>query len=128
MFEGLKRHIAAILAGIFLFPIFFQPMHVVWHHSHEHAFVGYIVFHTKTVDYQASGSDRQVAKKETICPVCTFQFAINDLPLTEIYHALVPFSLAVLKKLVFKVYLQQLISYNSSRAPPVFNFSCFICK
>jgi hypothetical protein len=31
---GLNKNIAIILLWVFIFPVIFQPFHIIWHHSH----------------------------------------------------------------------------------------------
>jgi hypothetical protein len=77
--KGMRRHIAVYLAGIFIFPVLFQPWHIIHHHGHEcpdHHEKG-DPCHTKpvpgfTILNQIPGHDH--------CYVCDFKFPVNDLP------------------------------------------------
>lgn len=79
---GLKQHIALVFLGIFIFPLVYQPYHVVRHHGieepchheccHSH--------HEKTdgviYDILSDGDEH--------CPICDYHFPVNDVP--QMHH------------------------------------------
>ena len=85
------RNIALSLLLIFVFPIIYQPLHVVWHHSHGAECCGSY----GTCQLGDLQKREGAYFEETIdhCPICSYEFSINDIP----------------EKQVIEFYIQELI-------------------
>jgi hypothetical protein len=110
---GKKKNIAVLLSGIFLFPIFFQSLHIASHHHDEPGCI-HSCCHT---DHSQSMSEI-FSKTEKACLLCEYEFSINDVP--EISHLRVstPIINGSFQERNIQVHFQEVSSYKSSRAPP----------
>jgi len=72
------RNIALSLLVIFVYPIFFQPLHVVWHHSHGVECCG--SHGTCQLDHSQKHIGTHLEETTDDCPICKFEFSINNLP------------------------------------------------
>lgn len=110
----IKKHIALILLGIFFFPIIFQSVHIVWHHSYS--------FQDDNISRLSSGKTKDVViiGGSTVdqCPICNYKFAINKLPEFLIFSI---FIVLINRRLNLSTIAQphnQIITINPARAPP----------
>lgn len=115
LFE-LKKHIAVILLGIFIFPITFQSIHIVWHHSH-------CISHNATchnaVDYHDyTGTAFHHSNSTDHCPICEYQLSINTLPDIPFFEAVIPIICGTFKVLSVTKPHQEVFALQSPRAPP----------
>jgi len=112
----LKKHIAVILLGIFIFPITFQSIHIVWHHSH-------CISHNATchnvVDcHDYTGTAFIHSNSTNHCPICEYQLSINTLPDIPFFEAVIPIICRVFKVLSVTKPHQEVFVLKSPRAPP----------
>ncbi len=112
-----KRHIVIILLGLFVFPIVFQSLHIVWHHSHDYK-CNHILCHIQQTGQNIQAEINTASQKDNHCPICEYQFSINDLPKIFLFSTNTLLIDSFLKKLELQFYFQQLITIKSPRAPP----------
>ncbi len=114
-----RANIAVLLCGIFLFPIIFQSVHIVWHHSHgfkcEHHHCQQIAPHEDFHSYFENISD-EVSK----CPICDYQFPVNNLPEVSFLGTLLPLHTCIYIELNQQSQYKQVFSDKTPRAPPTF--------
>jgi hypothetical protein len=114
-----RKHIAFLLFGIFFFPILFQSIHVVWHHSHTYKCEHNLCSQTITNnDIHTNGEN--VSEKEKTCPICAYQFAINDLSTISFFNPVIPIFICDYNEIATQHHYKKVYSDKSSRAPPVF--------
>lgn len=114
----LRKHIALLLFGIFLFPILFQSIHVVWHHSRTYICGHNLCSQTITnKDFLTNGEN--ISEKEKICPICEYQFSINDLPKISFYSPAILAIACNYIKTTNRQRYKQVVTDKTSRAPPV---------
>lgn len=114
--NGIKKHIAFILLGIFVFPIFYQPYHIVLHHSEE------LHCHHDCCSSKIEKSTDLIVdiytEKEEPCPICNYHFPVNDIPGISFFAT----SLIALKGQIYDLDIkrasQQVVSIKTPRAPP----------
>lgn len=117
----LRKHIAFLLFGIFFFPILFQSTHVVWHHAHSYKCEHNLCSQTTTnKDLHSNGEN--VSEKEKTCPICAYQFAINDLPKISFFNAIIPVFTCTYNEVATQQHYKQGSSDKTPRAPPVLVF------
>ncbi|MCU4158336.1 hypothetical protein J1N10_20345 [Carboxylicivirga sp. A043] len=76
----LKKHIALWLTGLFIFPILYQPLHVVLHHSSRHAHHHCCAHKHCQVHANPKQSNAiKVSSAEDTCPICDYHFATKDV-------------------------------------------------
>jgi len=115
----LRKHIAFLLFGIFLFPIIFQTIHIVEHHSHAHKSDHNHSLKTVTNSYSHSEGEN-LFQKEKICPICEYQFSINDLPSITLFNAAAPvLLLSAYNAVATEQHYRHVFSEKTPRAPPV---------
>lgn len=114
----LRKHIALLLFGIFFFPILFQLFHIVWHHSHgykcEHTLCSQTITNT---DFYSTGDN--ISENEKTCPICEYQFSINDLPKISFFNAVIPVFACTYNEVATQQQYKQVFSDKTPRAPPV---------
>lgn len=112
-----KKHIAVIILGIFIFPITFQSIHIVWHHSHR---ISYNVPCHNTVDCPGS-TETAILHSSSIshCPICEYQASINALPDISFFEAVIPTICSIFKVLSVTKTHQEVFALKSPRAPPI---------
>lgn len=112
-----KQHIAAVLVGLLVFPIIFQSVHIVWHHSYDHSEIGGLSCCT------GNGPDScedvsGISKNAGHCPICEFQFTVNILPDFSIQMAIIPIVTGTCHDIApLKPHLQ-IVALKLPRAPP----------
>jgi hypothetical protein len=116
--KRLRKHIAFILFGIFFFPILFQSIHIVWHHSnsfkcnHHQCYCEIIV---KPVTRNTSN----ISKEEDHCPICEYEFSLNEIPQIFKFRSFIPILTFVYNEIAVHQKFQQVFSIKTPRAPPV---------
>ena len=114
----LRKHIAFLLFGIFFFPIIFQSIHIVWHHSHDYTNEQHLCL-IETNDKDNFNKIENISQKEEICPICEYQFSLNNLPKISIFRTIIPkFTCSYIEIASQKQY-KQVFRDKSSRAPPI---------
>ena len=108
-----------LTAWIFLFPVLYQPAHIIQHHSHEridHSCEHHHHHHFKETTADAT----RITQTEADCLICEYEFVIKDLPgAYELVNAPIQY---------FEVKTVLAVSYNKTRsftqinprAPPQF--------
>ena len=115
----LKKHIAFLLFGIFIFPIVFQSVHIVWHHSHVYKCAhNHGLQAASKTDFHSNGEN--VSEKQTTCPICEYQFSINELPNIATFNAVIPVFPYSYNEVATQQQYRQAFSDKTPRAPPVF--------
>ncbi|NPD84094.1 hypothetical protein HNS38_04950 [Lentimicrobium sp. L6] len=109
-----RLHIASILFWIFLFPIIFQSIHIVWHHDHEHHCEHELAISGKGIHQ----NHQAFCEKEDSCDICEYQLTINDLPRTSLFPSFIPTISFKTKEIAPKLPLKIRFSNKSPRAPP----------
>lgn len=112
------RNIAAGLLVIFIFPIFFQSFHVVWHREHdsnccEHR---HSVCHLITAD---NHSGPEVDQEKDHCPICDYEISINSLPEHTVFESYISRIEAMLYEMESDNYFPAVVVVKSPRAPPL---------
>lgn len=79
------RNIAILIAGIFLFPVAYQPWHMAQHHSHDvhnHEAHGHQCDHPHHQHDHSSAADSEAPIIHTFdhCYICDYEFAVKALP------------------------------------------------
>jgi hypothetical protein len=91
---------------------------VVWHHAH-----GYKCHHNHAhqtiTDNDLHLNHANVSGKEKICPICEFQFAINDLPKTQFFTSIVPAIACSYNEIAYQQQHKAVFSNKTPRAPPL---------
>jgi hypothetical protein len=118
-----SKHIALLLLGILFFPILFQPLHVLWHHAvdeaHAHHHDGGACCSLLVFDKHAQDKCEVLTEKESVCPICSYHFSMNELPVPVFYLSVVWFAIDAFNETLVRCFPQQVIAQNSPRAPPV---------
>jgi len=113
-----RKHIAILLYWIFIFPIVFQSFHIVVHHSHTDLHNHELCNHH--LPKQSISYDYVIeSQHDQSCPICDYQFSINDLPNILFLASVVPLKKGILNELEVHFPFQTLFSHKSPRAPPV---------
>jgi len=107
-----------MLFGIFFFPILFQSIHIVWHHSHDYK-CEHQLCHTESSDKDSNNNSVNISQHEKICPICEYQFSINDLPRVLFSKAIVPLYICTLFEINKQQQNKQIFTDKSPRAPPI---------
>lgn len=115
-----RKNIAILLAAILVFPIGFQSFHVLSHHSGKHQ-----EYH----EHDARGTRLPAQEMMLIvmykvqdhehCPVCEFQFSVNDLPKVSVFRVLAPRISRLYTEKATRQANNQDFPVKSPRAPPV---------
>lgn len=115
----LRKHIAVLLFGVFYFPILLQPVHIVWHHSHGYKCEKNLCSHT-IINKDLRSDGEKVSEKEKICPICEYQFSINDLAKISFFNPPIPAIACIYVEIAKQQPSKQEFSAKTPRAPPVF--------
>ncbi len=81
-----KNHIIIFLLGFFIFPIVFQSVHIVEHHSAKKT--NKLSFVTKL--YKNIYNNQQISKVETLCPICDYSISVADIENENILIVSIP--------------------------------------
>jgi hypothetical protein len=112
------KNTAFLLLGLFVFPIFYQSVHICLHHHrkneigcniqhHDNDNLSHLSFHfSKTID------------KDGHCPVCEYQFSVNDLSSVSVFEIGIPKIEVTLNSFVPVQPDRCIVSTKSPRAPP----------
>ncbi|MDX8340246.1 hypothetical protein SLH46_13685 [Draconibacterium sp. IB214405] len=115
--SNLKIHIALVFLGIFVFPIAYQPYHIVRHHS-EKADCHHECCHL-VHDEPDGVTFKDNSGEEESCPICDYHFPVKDLPKPLFFTAAIPIVQNSLVEIEIKRACKQVISTKTPRAPPV---------
>lgn len=112
-----KKHIAVILLGIFIFPITFQSIHIVWHHSHciSHK----AICHNAVDCHDYTGTAFIHSNSSNHCPICEYQFSINTLPDIPFFEAVISIIFVIYVILSVTKPHQEIFAVKTPRAPPI---------
>lgn len=115
-----NQHIAIILFGIFFFPIVFQSIHIVKHHSNVSNFEQHFCGHIEIEDLYTA-SHEFYSFEDRSCLICDYQFSINDLPKVLYFGKEIPaLKYTYIEIAVLKPFNQ--FSYDKTpRGPPILN-------
>ena len=113
----LKDYIAIILIGIFIFPIAFQPVHVVLHQSPGSGCENQCCHIEATVSNGQAEMSIETPD-DGHCPICEYQFAVKDLPEDFLLRTFTPVMQCSLEELVRDLTHPQPKSIKTPRAPP----------
>lgn len=96
----------------------YQSVHTVWHHPHlykcDHE---YAIQTIVDEDLQLSGEN--ISENENGCPICEYQFSINDLPTASFISSVIPVYACLHSELTENNINKQACTIKSPRAPPV---------
>jgi hypothetical protein len=109
----LRKHIAYFLFVIYFFPITFQSIHIVWHHSH--GYKGKQIFFDKS----SHRNRENISKEIKLCPIGEYQFSINALPKIYFFNSKIPITTRIYNEGVTQQQYKEVFSDQSPRAPPV---------
>jgi hypothetical protein len=112
-----KKHIALSLLGLFIVPVLFQSVHIVWHHSYGQPET--CEGSCCTGNNHALPDDLSILSQQfEHCPICEYQFTIVSLPDFSIFEAVLPAITGICGDIASEPPLQQRFSLKSPRAPP----------
>jgi len=114
-----RKHIALYVFGIFIFPILFQPVHVIWHHSHETPVC--TSCHVSDIGGQCAdpNDENSIDKQEKHCLVCSHEFSITQLPDFFIFECTIDISEELPGETPISQPCKPINKSKASRAPPV---------
>ena len=115
----LRKYIAFLLFGIFFFSITFQSIHIVWHHSHGYKCEHHLC-HSELSDKDSQRKSESISEEEKNCPICEYQFSINDLPKTSFFGSVTPVFTKINNELAAHQQYNKVFLEKTPRAPPVF--------
>ena len=108
-----------MLMGIFAFPIFFQPLHVLRHHAHGHNCACHA--HAPQQAYSHKGQHphlENTAEKEASCAICDYEFSSNDIPNVQCYGTSIPESIYTYNDAIVAQISKRSFTHTTPRAPP----------
>jgi hypothetical protein len=110
---------ALLLLGMFVFPIFFQPLHVIWHVSKE-ALPSCVGTISTPIKFQSTDAHAyELTSVQTHCLACAFTFITKSLPANAPYTAVLT---ALVTTLMYDSSVETpslVLQSTSSRAPPI---------
>lgn len=116
---NLRNHIALLLFGVFFFPILFQSVHFVRHHSHDYNCEHYLCHQTiADINFHTNGENLSEEVKK--CLICEYHFSINELPEISVSGRVIPSITCIYNEIVIQQQHKQVISIKVPRAPPVY--------
>ncbi|WP_289055083.1 hypothetical protein [Carboxylicivirga marina] len=116
---ALKKHIAILLFGTFFFPLAYQSWHLIKEHSPvSHCDSGCCHSKKSEKTYNIKPGINDGSEKEETCPICEFHFSLNILPTAQNTHSKNKLSESSNTELTACLYLEQVNSEKSPRAPP----------
>lgn len=113
----LRKIIASFLFVIFFFPITFQSIHIVWHHSHGYK-CDHHLCHQKISDKDFHTDGENISEAEKACLLCEYQFSINDLPGISVFSLVIPVFTCIYSENAKEQQYKQVFSDKTPRAPP----------
>jgi hypothetical protein len=111
----LRKHIASVLAGIFIFPIAFQIVHIARHHGHDH----YGCHHVCNIQSNYQTDTINTTKKINNCPICQYKFPVNKIPVFSVYEADIPIITFAFNETITGHPYLDVFESKSPRAPPL---------
>ena len=111
------RNIACALLVIFVFPIIYQPLHIMWHRANNVACCG-CGKHIVCLHSSVGKSEPQINKGKYHCPVCEYDLVINSLPEYFTFDNFIPRLRAILKTVIPVKHIWLFVQTKLSRAPP----------
>lgn len=111
---AVRKHIAIILLGVFIFPVVFQQVHIMRHHSHDHG-ACILVMDPDSPDGNKVSSQR----KDSHCLLCEYKLSVISLLDIVFITSTVNIIEDLETELVSFCPLQILFSSESPRAPPL---------
>ncbi len=115
----LKNHIAIVLVGIFIFPVVFQPVHVIWHQS-PGSCIEHQCCKVEATESTSLPGMKFESQDDEHCPICEYQFPVKDLPEAFLFRPFTPLIHCSLEALVIDLAFPQPKSTKTPRAPPAF--------
>ena len=117
---GINKHIASILLGLFIFPIFFQSVHIAWHQSQS-------IEHKSHLSIAIGNHDIQnkpliISHEDSFCPVCEYEFSIHHLPAVFVFEAQLPMLKGIQNETIQSHPQLEAYRTKSSRGPPDLNY------
>lgn len=121
-----RKHILFLLFGIFIFPSLFQSVHILWHQlpvsECEHH-----CSHSELSGKHSQTDSGNISGKEHICPICSFEFLINDLPESLIFRPVIPVFACTYSETTIPQLYKQVFADISLRAPPIHRLQDKVC-
>jgi hypothetical protein len=113
--NGCKKHIAFILTGIFVFPLMFQPIHIVWHHSTDHVTPG---DESCCLHQNFAGDIPGESQPNDHCLICEYEFAVTSLPEVLVFGMIFNTIARDIKETAYAQAFRKIFFSNLLRAPP----------
>lgn len=114
-----NKYTVIALIGIFIFPVFFQSIHIVRHHSNEYTSKSYNIEHKR-----ANNSDfpkYRETEMEEYCPVYEYKLPVNEQPEISVFVCYVIQIKHIYNDIVNAQFIPFILSRKSPRAPPIFS-------
>lgn len=112
------RHMVFFLLGLFLFPLLAQPLHVLHHREHHSQCVHSKCSHKSAEKSCCDEGLLVLSAKEELCPICHYQFSINELPQPFLYtFTRLPYAFINNERLMQQNAVR-VFSLKTLRAPP----------
>jgi len=102
---------------IFIFPIVFQAIHIVWHHTHGYAKPHNVCHSFAPVKTAQSGASIEIQHDE-LCALCEYKISVNEVPKANAYRSIEPVSHQLSERLEIQLRFFPFYSAKSPRAPP----------
>ncbi len=115
----LRKHIAFLIFEIFLFPILFQSLHIIRHHSPDYKCEHNNCFQ-KIANTYFNSNGQNLSENEKTCLIREYQFSINDLPKISFFYAVISVFTYAYIEATIEQYYKQVFSDITPRAPPVY--------
>lgn len=116
LIRSVKNSAWALLV-IFLFPIIFQPVHMLWHRTHGADSVCQVDGHCHSCADAHSHGVRLTPEKHH-CLICSFEFSINEMPEHAVLVAYCSVLEGVLHDNPCLDFIPAALEEAASRAPP----------
>ena len=105
------------MLGIFLSPILYQSIHIVWHTLSVEKEDVHSCCHEQNISN--SSAIPIISNQQDICPVCNYQFSVNDLSAKQNFEFILQEIFILFKENKKSAYEFQIFYLNSNRAPPL---------
>lgn len=108
-----------MLMGIFTFPIFVQPLHVLKHHApgHHCECPAHPTQHTY-VQKDKNPHIENAEQKKSSCAICNYEFSSNDIPDSYCNGRNIPEAIYAYNKVLVAQKSSQNFTHTTPRAPP----------
>jgi len=111
------RHIAYTLLVVFIFPITYQPLHIIWHFSHGKPDV---CCHNSICNIENSDQSKAtIGEKDDHCPICDFEFSVNSISVHSVAENYVPVAKILRSETITEKYIPCIVLIKTPRAPPI---------